>query len=172
MDASREPRAPSFKVLVVEDDPEVADHLEALVRGWGYDARVSSDGRAARATTREWNPDLALVDLGLPNVNGLDLLRELRAREVEAVVMSGRASVSVAVETVASGASVFLEKPVSAVTLRSVLADAERRSSAAILPTSAGGVQTLVNMLSASPSMHEMFDLVRCVAPTDANVLI
>jgi DNA-binding NtrC family response regulator len=173
MEAAAELSAPALKVLVVEDDPEVADHIEALIRGWGYDTRVSNDGRAARAATREWSPNLALVDLGLPDVNGLDLLREFRAREVEAVVMSGRPNVSVAVETVASGASVFLEKPVSAATLRSVLADAERRTAAARQEAARDrGTQTLAQMISASAAMHEVFDLVRCVAPTDANVLI
>jgi DNA-binding NtrC family response regulator len=164
---------PEFKVLVVEDEPEAADHIhQALVHGWGYDARVSADRRDTRDTLEHWTPHLALVDLGLPDCDGLDLVRELRARSVESVAMSGRPTMNIAVETVASGARAFLEKPVSPVTLRSVLADAARRATAAAAENLPGGVQILGDMLSANPRMHDVFDLVRCVAPTEANVLI
>jgi DNA-binding NtrC family response regulator len=173
MSASREPARPEFRVLVVEDDAEVADHIGALLRGWGYAARISSDGRGVRSTMAEWTPHLALLDLGLPDCDGLDLLKELRDRDVESVVMSGHPTINIAVETVAFGARFFLEKPVSPVTLRSVLADAERRATAVrAMSSEAGGVQTLGGLLSTSPRMHEVFDLVRCVAPTEAHVLI
>ena len=174
MDAPHGTATPEFKVLVVEDDPEVADHIEALLRGWGYEARVSGDGRATRSAIRDWTPDLALIDLGLPDVDGLELLRELRARDVESVVMSGRPSITIAVETIASGATMFLEKPVSPSTLRSVLAVAERRTMLSRRGAAAGAAdtQSFAELLSASPKMREVFDLVRCVAPTEANVLI
>jgi two-component system response regulator HydG len=159
-------------VLVVEDDVEAADHIEALVRGWGYDARVSNDGRGVRSAMAEWMPDLALVDLGLPDVDGLTLVRELCDRDVAAVVMSGRSTINIAVETVRSGARVFLEKPVSPVTLRSVLAEAERRVDNRHTPQDRTSVQDLGGLVSGAPSMHAVFDLVRCVAPTEANVLI
>jgi two-component system response regulator HydG len=173
MNASGGLARPDFKVLVVDDEPEVGDHIGTLVRGWGYSARVSADGHAVRSTLCEWRPNLALIDLGLPDCDGLDLLRELRAHDVESIAMSGRPSMHIAVATVASGARFFLEKPVSPVTLRSVLADAERRAvprTPATLESS--GVHTLGGMLSANTRMHEVFDLVRCVAPTDAPVLI
>jgi two-component system, NtrC family, response regulator HydG len=165
--------ATPLKVLLVEDDADLADHVEALIRGWGYEARTSRDGRGVRHVLREWIPDLAVIDLGLPDVDGLDLLRELRAREVEAVVMSGRANLNVAVETVESGAMVFLEKPVSAATLRSVLADVERRTtSLRVASSDSRAPEQLADLVSESPRMHEVFDLIRCVAPTEANVLI
>ena len=173
MQASRERPRPDFKVLVVEDEPEAAGHMEALVRGWGYSARTSSNGHAVRETMSHWTPDLAMVDLGLPDCDGLDLVRELRDRDVESIAMSGRSSMTIAMETVASGARFFLEKPVSAVTLRSVLADAERRALARrTVATQPDGTQTLCGLVSASPRMHDLFELVRCVAPTDAPVLI
>jgi two-component system, NtrC family, response regulator HydG len=166
--------APQLKVLVVEDDADVADQLAALVREWGFATRVSGSGRAVRATMRDWVPDLALVDLGLPDIDGMDLLRELRTKDVESVVISGRPSVAIAVDSVALGAWGVLEKPVSPCTLRSVLELAERRRSfrAATSPRNPDGPDTLGELVSASHKMYEVFDLVRCVAPTDANVLI
>src|SRR5690606_26660927 len=98
----------ALRVLVAEDEAAVADEIGSLIRGWGYHTRISYDGRSVRSTVRDWTPDLALLDLGLPGVNGLDLLRELRAMEVESVAMSGRPTVHLALETIASGATVFL----------------------------------------------------------------
>jgi DNA-binding NtrC family response regulator len=176
MNAPREPARPQFKVLVVEDEAEVADHIDALIRGWGYCARVSNDGQGVRSALVEWNPDFALIDLGLPDCDGLEVLRELRERHVESVAMSGWPSMLIAEKTVASGARFFLEKPISPITLRSILAEAEGRIArgrgAASPGTTLAGAQALGGILSASPKMHEVFDLVRCVAPTDAHVLI
>jgi DNA-binding NtrC family response regulator len=166
---------PDFKVLVVEDDPEVADHVGALLRGWGYAARISGDGQDARTAAHEWTPDLALVDLGLPDVDGFDLLREFRANDIESIVMSARPSVNIAVETITSGASAFLEKPVSPFTLRSMIAVAERRSTLTTRATPREpdpAPKSIGELLSASPKMDEVFDLIRCVAPTEASVLI
>ena len=164
---------PDFKVLVVEDDTASADHIEALICGWGYSARVSGHRRQVRSVISEWNPDLALIDVGLPEVDGLNLVRELRDRHVESIAMSGRPSVHMAAETLESGARFFLEKPVSPFTLRSVLADAARRVAVRSEGAArADGTQVLGDIVSANAGMHELFDLVRCVAPTDAPVLI
>lgn len=164
----------ALKILVIDDDPEAADHLDALVRDWGYEARTATTGRAASLASREWRPHLAFVDLHLPDIDGIDLLRTLRTDSpgIEAVVISGDSQLRAAVTAAASGALCFLEKPVSAVTLRSILAQAEyRRAQAA--PRDGGGDQArLGELVTENARMKEAFDLARCVAPTDANVLI
>ena len=164
----------SLKVLVIDDDPEAADHLDALVRDWGYQARTAFTGRAASLASREWRPDLVCVDLHLPDIDGIDLLRTLRTERpgVEAVVISGDSELRAAVTAAASGALCFLEKPVSAVTLRSILAQAEHRRLRAHASEPADGDVRLGELVTRNPRMKEAFDLVRCVAPTDANVLI
>jgi DNA-binding NtrC family response regulator len=169
-----DPPTHGLRVLVVEDDHEMANHVEALLRTWGYETRTCGDGRGVRSTMHEWMPDLALVDLGLPDVDGLDLVRQLRTKQIDSVVISGRAGIDAAVQSVESGAFVFLEKPVSPMTLRSVLADAERRtlSARAIAGHLEDGEQRLGELVTTSDNMREALDLVRCVAPTDANVLI
>jgi DNA-binding NtrC family response regulator len=164
-----------LKILVVDDDPEVADHIDALLRDWGYQARSVFSGRAASAASREWRPHVAFVDLGLPDVDGIDLLRELRVStpRMDTVVISGDARLRAAVDAAASGALCFLEKPVSPITLRSILALAERkhiRSDSVIADE--GDTIRLGDLVTKSPRMAEAFELVRCVAPTDANVLI
>ena len=163
----------SLKVLVIDDDPEAADHLDALVRDWGYEARTATTGHAASLASREWHPHLAFVDLHLPDIDGIDLLRTLRVESpgLEAVIVSGDAQLRAAVTAAASGALCFLEKPVSAVTLRCILAQAEHRRLRA-LPVEPVDDGRLGQLVSGNARMKEAFALVRSVAPTDANVLI
>jgi DNA-binding NtrC family response regulator len=164
-----------LKVLVVDDDVEAAGHIETMLRTWGYEPRSAPNGQLAREASRTWHPDLALLDLKLPDIYGIDLLRELRviSPTLESVVISGDAQLRAAVEAAACGALCFLEKPVSAVTLRSILAQAEQRR--VRIPGRAqdpSGVERLGDLLTRNARMREVFDLVRCVAPTEANVLI
>jgi DNA-binding NtrC family response regulator len=161
-----------LKVLIVDDDPETTDHIDALLRDWGYASRSACSGRVATQTSREWNPDLALLDLNLPDINGIHLLRELRAMSptLESIVISGDGRLRAAVEAASCGALCFLEKPVSPLTLRSILVQAEQRRLRPLDDETDG--ERLGNLVTRNPRMREAFDLVRCVAPTDANVLV
>src|SRR3978361_674191 len=71
--AGRPPR-----VLVVEDDPEIAQVLLRSLRMEGYEARASYDGESALGDAREFTPDLVILDLGLPKLDGIDVARLLR----------------------------------------------------------------------------------------------
>jgi two-component system, OmpR family, response regulator len=70
---------PDLRVLVVDDDPEIGDHMDALLRDWQFEPRVAINGRDAIAINREWKPHVAVVDLRLPDMIGTDLLQELRS---------------------------------------------------------------------------------------------
>jgi CheY-like chemotaxis protein len=66
-------------VLVVEDDPDLAGALELELEHAGYEVRVEPDGPAALSAGADWQPDLVVLDLGLPTLDGLDICRRLRA---------------------------------------------------------------------------------------------
>jgi DNA-binding NtrC family response regulator len=92
---------------------------------------------------------------------------------LEGVVISGNVPVGAAVEAAACGALCFLEKPVSVVTLRSILEKfAHGRARAAERVGASSEIERLGDLVTRNARMREAFDLVRCVAPTDANVLI
>src|SRR5262245_1731185 len=118
--ADKFPRRSDLKVLVVDDDLETTEHIGAVLTGWGYEPRTATHGRMARETSRMWPPDVALLDLRLPDVDGFDLLRQLHAMTptLESIVISGDAQLRAAVEAASCGALCFLEKPVSLLTLR------------------------------------------------------
>ena len=69
---------PSRRVLVIEDDPDVADTLEEILRRWGHEVFVARDGAAGLSRAHALAPEIVLIDIGLPDVSGYDLARSLR----------------------------------------------------------------------------------------------
>jgi DNA-binding response OmpR family regulator len=106
-DFSRSPR-----VLVVEDDEDIAQALQRLLRMEGYDVRVADDGEAALEAARGFAPDLVILDLGLPKVDGIDVARKLRdGDDVPILVLTARDAVESRVEGLDAGADDYLVKP-------------------------------------------------------------
>ena len=102
----------SPRVLVVEDDEEIAGVLQRSLRLEGYDVRISTDGEAALADARSFVPDLVVLDLGLPKLDGIDVARRLRADDdVPILMLTARDEVESRVVGLDSGADDYLVKP-------------------------------------------------------------
>jgi CheY-like chemotaxis protein len=71
--------APPCRVLVAEDIPDAAEMMRIMVECMGHDVRVASDGVEAVAIAREFNPDIALLDIGMPRMDGYEAARQIRA---------------------------------------------------------------------------------------------
>jgi DNA-binding response OmpR family regulator len=78
--AGERPLAQTLRVLVVEDNTDVADTLEALIQAWGHDTRVARDAVAGLKTADEYQPHVVLLDIGLPKMHGYDVAKRLRER--------------------------------------------------------------------------------------------
>jgi DNA-binding response OmpR family regulator len=103
----RSPRA-----LVVEDDEDIADVLRRSLRLEGYDVRVAGDGVSALSAYEEHAPDVVVLDLGLPELDGLDVARRLRADgDVPILMLTARDAVESRVAGLDSGADDYLVKP-------------------------------------------------------------
>ncbi|MFM7068660.1 MAG: response regulator transcription factor [Actinomycetes bacterium] len=76
-----------MKVLVVEDAADSAELVTALLEGGGYETRIATDGTTALSTARAYQPDLVVLDLGLPDADGLELCTELRSFSDAYIVM-------------------------------------------------------------------------------------
>src|SRR6185436_2174212 len=70
----------SRRVLVVEDNPDAAESLAMLIRLQGHEARVARDGPEALSVVEGYRPEVALIDIGLPGIDGYEVARRLRAR--------------------------------------------------------------------------------------------
>jgi len=106
-DISRPPR-----VLVVEDDEEIAQTLQRSLRMEGYDVRIASDGVAALDDAHAFLPDLVVLDLGLPRLDGIAVARTLREQDdVPILMLTARDALEARVEGLDSGADDYLVKP-------------------------------------------------------------
>jgi DNA-binding NtrC family response regulator len=166
------------RILIVEDHADSAEFLRLLLEAEGYVVRTAATGGQARESLPSFKPEIILMDLMLPDVEGLDLLRELRAASPETcvIVVSGHGSISVAVEAMENGALSFIEKPLNPIVLMAQLhkageklaLTAENRRLRAELDDTA----TYAGIIGRSKPMRQLFQLIKSVAPTDANVLI
>jgi two-component system response regulator MprA len=100
------------RVLVVEDDQEIADVLRRTLRGEGHEVRSAGDGAEALRLAAEFIPDLVVLDLGLPKLDGVEVCRRLRAEsDVPILILTARTETGDRVEGLDSGADDYLVKP-------------------------------------------------------------
>lgn len=100
-------------LLVVDDDAPLRTRLARAFRERGFQVREAQDGTAALALAREESPELAVVDLRMPESDGLDVVRGLKAIDAttNVVVLTGYGSIATALEAVRLGATHYLTKP-------------------------------------------------------------
>jgi two-component system, OmpR family, response regulator MprA len=100
------------RVLVIEDDAEIADVLRRFLRQEGHDVRPATDGDGALPAAAEFVPDLVILDLGLPGLDGVEVCRRLRAEgDVPILILTARTELEDRVEGLDSGADDYLVKP-------------------------------------------------------------
>lgn len=100
------------RLLIVDDEADVTRVLQAFFASQGYSARTADDGSTALKVMREWQPDLIITDLSMPNVSGIALCREVRKTSVvPIIVLSVREEETTKVEALNSGADDYVTKP-------------------------------------------------------------
>ncbi|WP_192814848.1 MtrAB system response regulator MtrA [Tsukamurella sp. 1534] len=100
------------RILVIDDDPALAEMLTIVLRNEGFDSMVVGDGTQALSAAREFRPDLVLLDLMLPGMNGIDVCRVLRAdSSVPIVMLTAKADTVDVVLGLESGADDYVIKP-------------------------------------------------------------
>jgi DNA-binding NtrC family response regulator len=172
------PTATRAHLLLVDDEPAIADWLKTVLEDEGHDVAVCGDGAAAIDRVQSEEFAVALVDLVLPDGDGIDLLTRLRARDpsLEVIIMTGHSSIQKAVEATKQGAFHFVAKPFEAGEMLTLLAKAlERRrliAETSDLRRRLAEQAGLGEMLGTSAPMRRMFELLDSVAGSDANVLI
>lgn len=100
------------RVLVVDDEPALARALAVILRANRYEAMVAATGAAAIEAVASWHPELVVLDLGLPDLDGMDVLRAVRNwSNVPVVVLSARQTSDDKVEALDAGADDYITKP-------------------------------------------------------------
>ncbi len=102
----------SPRILVVEDDRDIADVLQRSLRMEGYEVRIAGDGLAALDEAHGFLPDVVVLDLGLPRLDGIEVARELRREnDVPILMLTARDALEARVEGLDAGADDYLVKP-------------------------------------------------------------
>lgn len=118
------------RILVVDDEPSLVRTLSINLRARGYDVEHAFDGRSAIQSIAESVPDLIILDLGLPDIDGVDVIRRVRAgSEVPIIVLSARHDSDDKVEALDEGADDYVSKPFGMDELLARVRSAVRRSS-------------------------------------------
>ncbi|MFA1541035.1 response regulator [Actinomadura monticuli] len=100
------------RVLVVDDEPQMLRALRINLRARDYEVDVAADGTTALRRAGAWRPDLVVLDLGLPDLDGVEVIHGLRGwTEVPIIVLSGRAGSRDKVEALEAGADDYVTKP-------------------------------------------------------------
>ncbi|MFI6500746.1 response regulator [Nonomuraea typhae] len=123
------------RVLVVDDEPQILRAMRINLAARGYDVALAPDGATALRQAADWHPDLVILDLGLPDIEGVDVIHGLRGwTQVPIIVLSGRGDGRQKVDALDAGADDYVTKPfgidellarVRAVTRRSAVSAVE-----------------------------------------------
>jgi two-component system, OmpR family, response regulator MprA len=139
------------RVLVVEDDEEIALVLQRSLRLEGYEVRIAGDGEAALDQSAAFNPDVVILDLGLPKLDGIEVARRLRAADdVPILMLTARDALESRVEGLDSGADDYLVKPFERQELLARLRALLRRR------PPRGAASLTVADLALNPDTHEV----------------
>jgi two-component system response regulator HydG len=168
------------RILVVDDEATARNGLAKLLEQEGYQVDLAADGVEALASVSDNAPGLIISDLKMPNMDGMELLKQLREREVEipTIVATAFGEVSTAVAAMRAGAEDYLTKPIDfdalLLVVERTLARQEIKSEAENLRRQlrARDKEGLEGLLGASPAMQRVYQMVRQVSGARATVLI
>jgi DNA-binding NtrC family response regulator len=168
----------AITILAVDDDFPSVKLLARVLKLEGYDVLTASSGPQALERIREREIDAAVIDIRMPGMSGLELLREIKRHDpaIDVVMTTAHPDVGTAVEALKEGAADYLQKPFNLdelrVRMRSVLERRMLRAQVTSLSTRLGERLAVKALIASSPEMAQVNALIARVAPSDAPVLV
>jgi len=166
------------RVLIVDDDRATSAGMADVVEEWGYEPEVADTVKAGWSSINKLIPDVAIVDLKLPDGSGLDLLHRIKETfpDVSVIILTGHATVDSAVKALKVGAEDYVTKPVDLPRLQVILKSVEdkqmMKQEIIELRRQLQKMGALGHLVGKSPRMQRLFEELEMVANTDANVFI
>jgi DNA-binding NtrC family response regulator len=167
------------RVLVIDDEPEMLRNYERLLKRAGHESRATTNPTEVKALLKDFQPELVVTDLMMPEVDGMEVLEMVHAWDstVPVIIVTAYGSVERAVFAMKHHAADFLIKPFS---MNELLQKVQEALSARMIgqvaehPVALDGVgaESFAGMVGISPAMQFLFDRLRKVARMDVNVLV
>ncbi|MBC7363755.1 MAG: sigma-54-dependent Fis family transcriptional regulator [Candidatus Aminicenantes bacterium] len=165
-------------ILVIEDDPLVSKTLLSHLKKKGFEVKLAETGEEALEMFREFQPELVLLDVKLPDMNGLDLLKQIKSenKKISVIVMTAFDDMKSTVEAIKSGAFEYLVKPLDYLeldlTIDKALQMKALEEKVSYLIEEKQKEYQIDNIIGRSSQMREVFKMIGSVANTRTNVLI
>lgn len=165
------------RVLLVEDSFALSETYQAYLKSEGYEITCVETGQAAMNIIAQDPPDVAVLDVHLPDMNGIDMLKELKSRDIptDVIIITGQASVNLAVDAMREGAVDFIMKPFTAERLRVTVRNAtDRRSLTAKIEQIQEELHRdkFVSFVGRSPAMQTVYQTLQNAAGSDATAFV
>ena len=163
------------RILVIDDEGAIRDSLRMILEYEDYLFVGAATGQEGIAAVQRERPDLVLLDIKMPGMDGLEVLRKLHALDetLPVVMISGHGTTATAVEAIRSGAVDFLDKPLSServiVTLQNALKQSELRTENRELKLA---MESKYEIVGQSPTLRRVLEAVQRAAPTNATVML
>jgi len=169
---------PPRTIHVIDDEPIIHDILSQILAAEGYEVEISASGEDALKKYESRNFDLVLLDLMMPGMSGLEVLRALRKIQPQAVIIiiTAYASVESAIEAMKIGAFDYVQKPFKheelLLTISRALDHKSLRDENVRLRSELQRKFSFANIISRSKVMEQVFELIRAAAPTRSTILV
>ena len=166
------------KILIIDDEKDIGWLFSKILTEEGYQVLIALDGQTGISIIKKEKPDLVILDLKLPGMDGIEILREIRRfdKDLCVIILTGYKDVKSAVEAMKLGAYDYLAKPVDIEKLKTHINNALITQSlthkAASLSKEINGKASLDRIVRKSPQMHKVLDLVKTVAKHDVTVYL
>ena len=163
------------RILVVDDEPDIRDVIRDILVDENYVVEISANAAEAREKMVAFNPELVLLDIWMPDIDGITLLKEWVSQGIDKpiIMISGHGNVETAVEAIRNGAYDFLEKPLSTAKM---LVTIERAFQNTRLVKEnkelRDRIEPLSSLIGSSQVMEQLRQQVKRIAPTESRVLI
>lgn len=165
----------SAEILVVDDEHDIRDLVEQILSDEGFSVSTAANAEEARQQQSALNPDLILLDIWMPDVDGISLLKEWSqtgTQHAPVVMMSGHGTVETAVEATRLGAYDFIEKPLSMAKLLSTVEKALSEARPVIRKTTQSLIPPLIEPIGKSKAIQKARNDAKRISEQDANTLI
>jgi len=165
-------------ILIIDDDPLIRKTLSSHLEQGGFEVQKAEDGEEGLRLYEESLPEVVVLDIRLPDMDGIEALKRIRARDADAcvIIMTAYDDMRTTVEAVKAGAFEYLVKPLDFVELDLTLSKAFQMRSLeeklSYLVEERQREYTIDNIIGRSPPMRKVFKLIGSVADTRTNILI
>jgi two-component system response regulator PilR (NtrC family) len=167
-----------FKILIVDDEPNMLEFLEIMLKKEGYDITCTTSGKESIKFCKETHYDMVISDIMMPQVTGLDVLHQVKeiSPETAIILITAYATMETAIQAMKEGAFDYISKPFKVDEIKTVIKNAlvrkEQKKEGISHESEVGYKFGDINLIGKTKEMMKVYDLIQKVSMTNSNTLI